>query len=123
MPTLTLNERIRGALTGAVIGAELSFGRIANPQAYPAFKQLGDLFSATLAPALEWQPEKNNQMIASVTPLIDLGVRTYLAARGRATPEDFAGCSRMTPGLPRLLLLSTACIPPRSCSKKACTRA
>jgi ADP-ribosylglycohydrolase len=99
MSTLTLNNRIRGALIGAVVGAELSFGRTAHPQAFEAVQQPTDLFKLTLEPGLDWKPEKNNQWAASVTPLIALGVRTYLTAKGRATPEDFAALFKDDPGV------------------------
>ncbi len=99
MSTLALNERIRGALIGAVVGAELSFGRTANPTSFAALQLPADLFKIRLAPALDWKPEKYNQWAASVTPLIDLGVRTYLAVKGRATPEDFAALFKDDPGI------------------------
>ena len=97
MATLALESRIQGALLGAVAGAELTFSRIANPAAWAAFKQPEDLFNVKLAPAFDWQPQKSNQWQARVTPLIGLGVRTYLAAKGRATPEDFAALFRDDP--------------------------
>ncbi len=90
MPTIPLNERIRGALLGAVIGAELSFGRVAHPQAFEGLQQPADLFKLQLEPGLDWQPEASNQWNARLTPLIGLGVCAYLEAKGRATPEDFA---------------------------------
>ena len=95
----SLNERIRGALVGAVAGAELSFGRVANPKAFDAIQQPADLFKVKLEPGLDWKPEAFNQWGASITPLIGLGVRTYLTAKGRATPEDFAALFKDDPGV------------------------
>lgn len=94
-----LNERIRGALVGAVMGAELSFGRVANPRAFEAIHLPADLFKVKLEPGLDWKPEALNQWGASLTPLIGLGVRSYLAARGRVTPEDFAALFKDDPGV------------------------
>jgi ADP-ribosylglycohydrolase len=99
VPTLTLNDRIRGALVGAVAGAELSFGRVANPKAFEVIQQPADLFKVKLEPCLDWKPEAFNQWGASLTPLIGLGVRTYLTAKGRATPEDFATLFMNDPGV------------------------
>jgi ADP-ribosylglycohydrolase len=99
MPPLSLNERIRGALVGAAAGAELSFGRVAHPEAFKAIRQPADLFKVKLEPGLDWKPEAFNQWSASITPLISLGVRTYLTIKGRAMPEDFAALFKDDPGV------------------------
>jgi ADP-ribosylglycohydrolase len=90
METHGLDARIQGALTGAVIGAELAFARAVNEKPWEFFGTPADLFKVALAPALDWKPPRNSQFPASVTPLIGLGVRACLRAGGRATPEQFA---------------------------------
>ena len=90
MKTHGLEARIQGALTGAVIGAELAFARAVNGKPWEFFGTPADLFKVALVPALDWKPQRNNQFHASVTPLVGLGVRACLRAGGRATPEQFA---------------------------------
>jgi len=87
---ISLKDRIEGALTGAVIGAELSFTRAVNGKPWEAVKTPADLFEVPLAPSPDWKPERHNQWQARVAPLIGLGARAYLQADGRLTPEAFA---------------------------------
>lgn len=87
--TLSLKSRIQGALTGAVIGAELSFTRQSKPKLFEGIKKPLDMFSVKLDADLDWQPQPNNQWDAKLTPLIGLGARSYIQAKGRATPEVF----------------------------------
>ena len=98
MATIGLKDRIHGALLGAAIGAELGFARITRPEPFNAVKRPADLFGVHLEPDFAWRPEKNNQSRAKLTPLIDLGVRAYLAAKGRVTPEQFAALFKDDPG-------------------------
>ncbi len=99
MPTPSFEKRLQGALVGAAAGAELSFSRVANPKAFEAIHQPADAFNVALEPALQWKPEPFNQWAAKVTPLIGVGIKSYLAARGRATPEDFAAAFRDDAGV------------------------
>jgi ADP-ribosylglycohydrolase len=99
MPKLNLETRIQGALTGAVIGAELAFARAANGKPWEAAKTPADLLSVELAPAIDWKPQPNNQWNCPVTPLIGLGVRAYLAGGGRITPEQFGAALKDDPGV------------------------
>lgn len=99
MAALTLERKIQGALTGAVIGAELAFTRAVNGSAWDGVKVPADLFSVTLAPSLDWKPPQNNQWHGRVTPLIGCGVRAYLKGSGRITPEEFGAVFRDDPGV------------------------
>jgi ADP-ribosylglycohydrolase len=99
MSVLTLERRVQGALTGAVIGAELAFTRAVNGKAWEAVKVPADLFSVTLAPSLDWKAQPNNQWQASVTPLIGFGVQAYLRIGGRVTPEEFGAVFQDDPGV------------------------
>jgi len=87
---MTLEKRIEGALTGAVIGAELGFARAVNPAPWAQVKTPMDLLSVEMAPAPDWKPVRGNQWEARVTPLIGLGAHAYIEAGGRVTPEQFA---------------------------------
>lgn len=99
MSKLNLEKRIEGALTGAVIGAELAFSRATNGKPWETVKIPADLFAVELAPALDWKPQTNNQSNARVTPLIGLGARAYLDAKCRVTPEQFAAIFKDDPGV------------------------
>ncbi len=99
MKKLSLEKKIEGVLTGAVIGAELSFARSVNGKHWESVKQHSDLFNVKLEPALDWKPQPSNQCGASLTPLIGLGVKAYLKAGGRITPEQFAEAFKDDPGV------------------------
>jgi ADP-ribosylglycohydrolase len=90
MPTVTIEERIRGCLIGAAIGAELGFARRIYPERF-AVQEPADVFRLKLEPAGEVSEQLGRVDARSVTPFINLGVRAYLSKRGRVTPEDFAG--------------------------------
>ena len=87
---IALQNKIKGALTGAAIGAELSFARFSRPEDFEAVSEPADLFKVRQAPDFDWKPEPTNQWVTRLTPLIRAGVQAYLNSRGRATPEDFA---------------------------------
>ena len=90
MKKVTLNERIKGCLTGAVIGSELSFTRHSKPELFEKIRKPKDWFSIKLEPDFKWRPELNNQCAAKFTSLIGLGLNSYVKTGGRAAPEDFA---------------------------------
>lgn len=81
-----------------MIGAELSFGRAIHQQPPLHQNPPYDLFAIELTPALDWQPQTNNQWGASLTCLVNLGVQAYLTAGGRVTPEEFAAIFQDDPG-------------------------
>jgi ADP-ribosylglycohydrolase len=98
MSNMKFSDRIQGCLIGAAIGAELGFARVIHPERFAGVKGPDDLFNLDLRPRDPgaMHPKKE---CAPLTPMIDLGVRTYLAAGGRATPEDFAALLRDDPAL------------------------
>jgi ADP-ribosylglycohydrolase len=94
----TLATRIRGALLGAAIGAELGFSRFVARDAF-ACAQPEDVFALTLAPVGDVPEERGRVMTRRVTPFINIGVQAYLRAGGRATPEGFAAVLRDDAGV------------------------
>jgi len=93
-----LQDRIRGCLLGAAIGAELGFARCAHPDWF-AVSQAGELERARLEPAGEVKQERGRVQTGSLQPFIALGVAAYLSKQGRVTPEDFAGLLKNDPGI------------------------
>jgi len=89
MTTSALQERIRGCLVGAVVGAELGFARRIRPERF-ALAQPQDVLRLTLGPAGDHQEEKGRVDSRRVTPFVALGVQAYIHKRGRVTPEEFA---------------------------------
>lgn len=88
MTTITFDSRVKGALSGAVIGAGLAFSRTAQPQQFE-LDQPHDVLGLTLNPA-DNMPEVAGRIDTRIlTPFINLGVQAYLTKGGRATPEDF----------------------------------
>lgn len=85
--SISLEDRIRGCLVGAAIGAELGFARCVEPERFACSPS--NVFDLELGPARRYKPQPNSMYLASTVPLIDLGVRSYLKAKGRATPEAF----------------------------------
>lgn len=89
MQDLSLNDRIQGCLTGAAIGAQFGFARCVVPERFAAATP-DEVFDLDLTPFLEVEhPACVSDIYPNTRPLVDLGVRTYLAAQGRATSEDF----------------------------------
>jgi hypothetical protein len=79
--------------------ARPGLGSRREPKDLEAAQPPEDLFTLKLDPVWDWKPEERNQWAARVTPLIGVGVRAYLAAGGRATPEDFAAVLKDDPGV------------------------
>lgn len=89
MGDISLTDRIRGCLTGAAIGAELGFARCAEPERFAAATP-GEMFDLELSPLLDFEHRlETADLYPSARPLVDLGVRAYLTANGRVTPEGF----------------------------------
>ncbi len=94
--TLPLYQRIQGTLLGAAIGAELGWAASARPQ--PAARGLADLLAWDLSPAdSPLTPHRTHAH--KLTPFVELGVRAYLTAGGRAAPEDFGALLRDDPAI------------------------
>ena len=88
--TIKVEERIKGCLTGAAIGAELGWARRVCPARFNTDSP-AEVMNLELKPAGPYKQHPNRIQSLKSTPLIELGVRTYLKKQGRVTPEDFAG--------------------------------
>jgi len=97
MPT-GLEDRIKGCLVGAAIGAELGFARCVERERFAADSP-SRMLEIELGPARQYQPQPHRTDLASARPLIDLGVRAYIEAGGRATPEHFGELFRDDEGV------------------------
>ena len=87
--SLSLDDRIRGCLMGAAIGAELGFARCVEPDRFAAATP-DEVFGLELSPTTDYRHDlRKADDNPNAGPIVDLGVQTYLAANGRATPEDF----------------------------------
>ena len=58
-----------------------------------------DVLGLALAPAGEYEDPVGRTWYAKARPLVDLGVRAYLAKGGRVTPEDFGELFKDDPGI------------------------
>jgi len=91
MSNVAFEDRVKGALLGAAIGAELSYGRVAHPENFQDVRGPADLLTARLEPAGDFREQDRSQWGTRVTPFVDVAVKAYLRKKGRITPEDFAG--------------------------------
>ncbi|MHB1457947.1 MAG: ADP-ribosylglycohydrolase family protein [Armatimonadota bacterium] len=91
MATISFEDKIKGAMLGAVIGAELGYTRNADPARFAVASPM-DIFNIKLEPILDRVviPGKKLVMNASTEPFADLVFRAYLRKQGRITPEDLA---------------------------------
>ena len=89
--TIPLVERISGSLLGAALGAEMGWAASARPR--PALATAADVLAWDLSPA-ESALNPGRTQVLKVTPFVDLGVRAYLTAGGRATPEELGALLR-----------------------------
>jgi len=84
-----IEDRIKGCLMGAYIGAELGFSKIVNPQLVK-IERPEEMFSKNIEPVFEYPEQEKRINYRKMTPFIDLGVRAYLEYKHRITPEEFA---------------------------------
>lgn len=89
MADLPLAERMRGALLGAAIGAELSYARARHPERVARRPEDFDALISLLEPASVGPEPEHWMEHASLVHLIDVGVSAYVRKQGRVTPEDF----------------------------------
>ncbi|MBM4086473.1 MAG: hypothetical protein FJ272_16945, partial [Planctomycetes bacterium] len=90
MSNLSLEERIRGCLIGAAVGAKLGHARLNEPARFAA-KSPEDIIAVKLTPSATARPHE--------LAITDAGVRAYLEAGGRATPEHFGKVFRDHDGI------------------------
>ena len=93
-----LDDRIRGSLLGAAIGAELGFARCLEPDRFDASRP-SEMLKIDLTPVRNYRPERGRASLHSTAPLIDVGVQAYVTTRGRATPEPFGKLFQKHPGI------------------------
>ncbi|MHB0997967.1 MAG: ADP-ribosylglycohydrolase family protein [Armatimonadota bacterium] len=98
MAEISTSDRIKGALVGSVIGAELGYSRIAAPNNFTVSSPM-DIFNVKLEPVLNPGFSRTGKWYASATPFIDLGVRSYIQKQGRVTPEDFGNLLKDDEGI------------------------
>jgi len=90
MSGVSFADRIRGCLTGAVIGAEFGFARCAEPDRFGGATP-DSIFNLELSPLLDFEHRlETADFYPSTRPLVDLGVRAFLTTQGRVTADDFA---------------------------------
>ncbi|MHB9026055.1 MAG: hypothetical protein ACYC7E_18095, partial [Armatimonadota bacterium] len=93
----TFSERFSGCLLGAAIGAELGYSGL-QQRARQQLTHPLDIFAIDPQPVDEI-PEPNNVHSMPATAFVDVGMRAYLTARGRVTPEAFGALLRDDPGI------------------------
>ena len=95
---LTLEDRIAGCLVGSAIGAEVGFARSVEPERF-AFKNYRQMLKIRLDRVRTYRPRPHRTSLQSTLPLVDLGVRAYVKAGGRVSPEVFGALLRDDKGV------------------------
>ncbi|MFH0795782.1 MAG: ADP-ribosylglycohydrolase family protein [Candidatus Omnitrophota bacterium] len=90
MSKIDFDDKIKGCLTGAAIGAELAFQKFMFPERFPVRKP-EDTAKLRLEKVGTPKEEPGRVVYRSCIPFIDIGIRAYLQKKGRVTPEDFGG--------------------------------
>jgi ADP-ribosylglycohydrolase len=87
MSSPSFESRVKGALTGAVIGAGLGFSRHTNSAQFHV-EHPQDVLGLSIMP-VETAEERTGRVDTRIlTPFINLGVQAYINKGGRAVPED-----------------------------------
>lgn len=94
----TFEDKIRGCLIGAAIGAELGYAKVAHPENFAA-KTPAAVFKLRLEPAFDFVDEKFRVSFANCRPIVDFGIRAYIEKNGRVTPEDFGNLFKTDKGI------------------------
>lgn len=91
MAHVSFEDKVKGAMLGAVIGAELGYARNADPGRFAVSSPM-DIFNIKLEPVADSRLVFDKKMIwnAITEPFVDLGFRAYIQKEGRITPEDLA---------------------------------
>ena len=85
----SFEDRVKGCLLGAVIGAELGFAGYVRQQRGQVV-QPREISRTKCEPVQDYREEPNRIRFRRATPFIALGVRAYINKGGRVTPEEFA---------------------------------
>jgi ADP-ribosylglycohydrolase len=95
---LRFDDRVRGSLIGAAIGAELGFSKLVRPENFGIADGAG-VFSVKLEPVFDFVEQKGRIYDTNSRPIIDFGIRVFLEKQGRVTPEDFGGLFKDDQGI------------------------
>jgi ADP-ribosylglycohydrolase len=95
---LDFDQRLSGCLLGAALGAELGFARCEQAQRF-AVADPRDVFKVKLDRVRRYRPQPQRTNFQSALALVDLGVRAYVKAKGRVTPEIFGALLKDDPGV------------------------
>lgn len=95
--TASLDLRIQACLCGAWLGDHFAQQRQHNP--FCRCSTPAEVRALQPAPASLPPHPAHRQHYASLWPLVTLGVRAYLNAAGRVTPEQFASLFKSDPGI------------------------
>lgn len=98
MSEYRLDQRMRGCLLGAAIGAELALARIVHPERF-TLTDPQDIAQLTLTRTGDYERAPKRTWYATARPLVDLGVRAYLDKGGRVTPEEFGALLKADSGI------------------------
>ena len=96
--SISYDERVRGCLTGAVLGAKIAFAHYLHPEK-SAVSRPEDILTLALDPQYTEPHLPHSQYMHHLLPLLQFGVNVYLTKRGRVTPEDFAALFKDDPGI------------------------
>ncbi|MCX7705750.1 MAG: ADP-ribosylglycohydrolase family protein [bacterium] len=83
-----VEDKIKGCLVGAYIGAELGFLRWIKPEVLQV-QSPEEMLNKKLEPVFEYHEQEKRINFRKMTPFIDAGIRAYLKYQHRVTPEEF----------------------------------
>ncbi|MCC6446247.1 MAG: ADP-ribosylglycohydrolase family protein [Armatimonadetes bacterium] len=89
MSDSTWTDKMKGCLTGAAVGAELAYARLARPDAFRV-SQPEEMLGLRPEPVPGVTEDPHRTDYSSALPFLALGMKVYLQKEGRALPEDFA---------------------------------
>jgi len=84
-----IEDKIKGCLIGAYIGAELGFLRFVKPDVLKITNP-EDMFNKELEPVFEYPEQEKRVWHRKMTPFIDAGIKAYIKYQHRVMPEEFA---------------------------------
>ncbi len=84
-----IENKIKGCLVGAYIGAEIGFLRWAKPDSL-YISSHEEIPGKRLDPVFEYKEMEKRINFRKMTPFIEAGIKAYVKNQKRVTPEDFA---------------------------------